>query len=181
MHVCMWSRKQRAAGGAQHAARCAGALCTTALPAHKQQKPSTHRCACNAAWTAAHSLVGEKPVNTLCALAGLLWVCCAGDGRTSDTQDAAWSDELRLEREPASPQWAGAAQLTHSPSHLCAGRTRLGGVRPQVRLLWRGGALTRDALPAGDYSPGDQLGKYRVLEVLGRGSNGVTYKVREPA
>ena len=30
---------------------------------------------------------------------------------------------------------------------------------------------------AGDYRPGDQLGKYRVLEVIGRGSNGVTYKV----
>ena len=31
---------------------------------------------------------------------------------------------------------------------------------------------------AGDYKPGDVLGKYRVLEVIGRGSNGVTYKVR---
>ena len=30
---------------------------------------------------------------------------------------------------------------------------------------------------AGDYRPGDQLGKYQVLEVIGRGSNGVTYKV----
>ena len=33
------------------------------------------------------------------------------------------------------------------------------------------------ALAAGDYKPGDVLGKYRVLEVIGRGSNGVTYKV----
>ena len=32
-------------------------------------------------------------------------------------------------------------------------------------------------LTAGDYKPGDVLGKYRVLEVIGRGSNGVTYKV----
>lgn len=32
-------------------------------------------------------------------------------------------------------------------------------------------------MSAGDYIPGDVLGKYRVLEVIGRGSNGVTYKV----
>ena len=31
---------------------------------------------------------------------------------------------------------------------------------------------------AGDYSPGDVLGqKYTVVEVIGRGSNGVTYRV----
>ena len=30
----------------------------------------------------------------------------------------------------------------------------------------------------GDYSPGDVLGeKYTIIEIIGRGSNGVTYKV----
>ena len=34
---------------------------------------------------------------------------------------------------------------------------------------------------AGDYQPGDVLGgKYKVQGVMGRGSNGVTYRVRHP-
>ncbi len=97
----------------------------------------------------------------LCVRAGLAWACSAGDGRGSDTRDAARIGELRLDREPASPQWAGCAQLMPIPGS-------------------RGPAALEEglALRAGDYSPGDQLGKYRVLEVLGRGSNGVTYKAR---
>ena len=33
-------------------------------------------------------------------------------------------------------------------------------------------------MTAGDYQPGDVLGgKYKVLGVMGRGSNGITYRV----
>ncbi|KAK9834867.1 hypothetical protein WJX81_004804 [Elliptochloris bilobata] len=41
--------------------------------------------------------------------------------------------------------------------------------------------LAGEASPAwaGDYKPGDVLGKYRVLDVIGRGSNGVTYKAED--
>lgn len=40
-------------------------------------------------------------------------------------------------------------------------------------------ALEAVSTSAGDYSAGDLLGgKYRVQEVIGRGSSGVTYRVR---
>lgn len=48
---------------------------------------------------------------------------------------------------------------------------------PLLRNSVHGHLSCHVTLAAGDYKPGDMLGKYRVLEVIGRGSNGVTYKV----
>ena len=47
-----------------------------------------------------------------------------------------------------------------------------------IVLLWTRNILIRHEARAGDFQPGDVLGgQYTVVETLGRGSNGVTYKV----